>query len=80
MRILVAADAAEQIIAGNRSIIGLMIESNINAGNQAMNGALKTLDYGVSVTDACIGWEETETCLRSLRDKLHGSLGERLPD
>ena len=74
---LVADAVAEQIIAGNRSLVGLMIESNIGAGNQRL-GAPKDLAYGVSITDECVGWEETEVILRSLATQLRRPLMERL--
>ncbi len=67
---LVVENVASQILEGNTSIIGLMIESNLRAGNQAIPGNLDELEYGVSVTDGCIAWESTEQCLRSMRDKL----------
>ena len=60
----------EQRIAGNDDIIGCMLESNLNAGSQSLSGTLAELEYGVSVTDACIGWEETEELLREAYDKL----------
>ena len=60
----------EQRAAGNSDIIGCMLESNLNPGNQSINGSLEELEYGVSVTDACIGWEETEDLLRDAYDKL----------
>ncbi len=58
-----------QIAEGNRSITGLMIESHLNAGNQSMNNP-QGLAYGVSITDACIDWEETDDLLRHLADRL----------
>ncbi len=61
---LVARDCVEQIVAGNRSIIGLMLESNLHEGNQKIPPNLKDLKYGVSVTDACIDWETTQQTLR----------------
>ncbi|MBE8190255.1 MAG: 3-deoxy-7-phosphoheptulonate synthase [Candidatus Thioglobus sp.] len=61
----VGADIAKQISDPSSPIFGVMIESNIFAGNQAV-GALKSLKYGVSITDACLGWEDTEALLRSL--------------
>jgi 3-deoxy-7-phosphoheptulonate synthase len=60
---LVARDCIEQIVNGNKSIIGLMLESNLHAGNQAIGTDLSQLKYGVSVTDACIDWETTEEVL-----------------
>ena len=66
----VAADVTRQIVAGNQSIIGLMIESNINAGNQPIPDDLAELRYGVSVTDGCIDWETTEECIMEMHDAL----------
>jgi 3-deoxy-7-phosphoheptulonate synthase len=57
-------DVAQQIRAGNRSIIGVMLESNLLEGNQPIPDDLEEIKYGVSVTDACIGWEATEEILR----------------
>jgi len=71
----VARDIARQILEGNQSIIGLMIESNLHAGNQPLN--LQDLAYGVSVTDACIDWATTETTLRELAQSLAQTLVER---
>jgi 3-deoxy-7-phosphoheptulonate synthase len=53
----------EQVRAGNRGIMGVMIESNIGAGNQPLSRDRATLKYGVSVTDPCIDWATTEQCL-----------------
>ncbi len=74
---LVVENVANQILEGNTSIIGLMIESNLRAGNQAIPVNLDELEYGVSVTDGCIDWESTEHCMRSMRDKLKYTLAER---
>ncbi|KAL2004695.1 hypothetical protein VTN00DRAFT_3223 [Thermoascus crustaceus] len=64
---LVAAALAEQIAAGETAIMGVMIESNINEGNQKVPPEGKAgLKYGVSITDACIGWEDTESVLETL--------------
>ena len=60
-----------QLDEGNQSITGLMIESHLNAGNQSINNA-GGLDYGVSITDACIDWQETEELLRDLAGSLAG--------
>lgn len=75
---LVVENVGNQILEGNRSIIGLMIESHLRAGNQAIPENLAELEYGISVTDGCIGWEETEQCLRALRESLRGVLPGRL--
>jgi 3-deoxy-7-phosphoheptulonate synthase len=56
-------DVLAQRFAGDRSIVGLMLESNIHPGSQAVQADRSKLAYGVSVTDACIGWEETEELL-----------------
>ncbi len=74
---LVVENVGNQVIEGNNSIVGLMIESNINAGNQSIPQDLDDLQYGVSVTDGCIDWETTEKCLRELRDKVKEALKQR---
>lgn len=74
---LVAKDAMHQITQGNRSIIGLMIESNINWGNQSIPSDLNQLKYGVSVTDACIDWDTTEQCLVEMNQNLKETLQSR---
>ncbi|WP_286695071.1 3-deoxy-7-phosphoheptulonate synthase [Spongiibacter sp. UBA1325] len=74
---LVMENVTNQIIEGNTSIIGLMIESNLKPGNQKIPADLSKLEYGVSVTDGCIGWEETEAALRDMRDKLRDVLPGR---
>ena len=60
----------EQRVAGNADIIGCMLESNLNPGSQSLNCPIEELEYGVSVTDACIGWDETEELLRDAYAKL----------
>ena len=74
---LVAENCVNQILEGNRSIVALMLESNLHAGNQPIPADLAQLKYGVSVTDACIGWETTEKLLRSAREKLKECLPVR---
>lgn len=74
---LVAQDVAQQIVEGNRSIVGLMLESHLSEGQQKMTPNSKDLQYGVSITDACIGWETSETLLRNLRDTLKKVLPKR---
>ena len=69
---LVVENVGNQILEGNRSIVGLMIESNLKAGNQSIPEDLSQLEYGVSVTDGCIGWAETEAALRKLREQIRG--------
>ncbi|MCP5146723.1 MAG: 3-deoxy-7-phosphoheptulonate synthase [Pseudomonadales bacterium] len=74
---LVVENVANQILEGNKSIVGLMIESNIHAGNQSIPENLEDLAYGVSVTDGCIDWETTEASLRAMRASLREVLPRR---
>ena len=74
---LIMENIAQQINDGNNSIVGLMIESNINWGNQSIPKNLSELQYGVSVTDACIDWDTTETSMRQLAKKLQAALPKR---
>jgi 3-deoxy-7-phosphoheptulonate synthase len=62
-----------QISAGNTSIMGAMVESNLGAGSQAFPQPLDKLRYGVSITDACIDWATTEAMVR----EIHASLAPR---
>lgn len=73
---LVARDVLDQLEEGNTSIRALMIESNIECGNQPIDAA-PDLKYGVSVTDKCISWEDTEALLRELHQRLEGMGGRR---
>jgi len=72
---LVLKDVVGQIIDGNRSIKGVMLESNLFEGNQKL-GNPKNLRYGVSITDACLGWDATAEGLRDAAARL-GALGKR---
>jgi len=54
----------QQRVGGTRSLIGLMVESNIHEGNQPIPKDRADLRYGISITDSCIGWETTERMLR----------------
>lgn len=74
---LVADNVANQILEGNKSIVGLMIESNLKWGSQSIPADLNDLEYGVSVTDACIDWETTEKCLIDMNEKLKEILPNR---
>ncbi|GGY54565.1 3-deoxy-7-phosphoheptulonate synthase [Pseudoduganella sp. SL102] len=67
---LVMTDVTNQIVHGNRSLVGVMIESNICAGNQKIPADLSELKYGCSVTDACIDWETTVQMLKSADAEL----------
>ena len=75
---LVVENVANQILEGNQSIVGLMIESHLHAGNQSIPENLQDLEYGVSITDGCIDWETTQSCLRAMREKLRTALPARL--
>lgn len=74
---LVVDSIIEQIINGNESITGIMLESHINEGNQSSEQPRENMKYGVSVTDACINWEETESVLRKLHQALTPMLEQR---
>jgi 3-deoxy-7-phosphoheptulonate synthase len=69
---IVWRDVLEQRATGDRSIVGMMLESNVHAGSQPVSHDRAKLAYGVSVTDACIGWEETEALLLEAHDRLGG--------
>ncbi|WP_372719443.1 3-deoxy-7-phosphoheptulonate synthase [Immundisolibacter sp.] len=71
---LVLENCVNQMLEGNRSIVGLMLESNIEAGNQPIPEDLTQLRYGVSVTDPCIDWPTTESLLRAAHRKLSAAL------
>jgi 3-deoxy-7-phosphoheptulonate synthase len=60
----------DQIAAGNTSIIGAMIESNLGAGSQPFPAPREKLRYGVSITDACIDWPATELLVREIYASL----------
>jgi len=66
----VAENCVQQILHGNRSIRGFMLESHLNWGSQAIPEDLSKLKYGVSVTDACIDWETTENLIKQMRTNL----------
>jgi phospho-2-dehydro-3-deoxyheptonate aldolase len=74
---IVADSIIEQIKHGNNSIIGVMIESNLVEGNQSSEQPKENFKYGVSVTDACINWNETETLLRKMASTLSQPLVAR---
>jgi 3-deoxy-7-phosphoheptulonate synthase len=67
---LVMADVINQISQGNKSLVGVMIESNLVGGNQSIPQDLSQLVYGCSVTDGCIDWSTTETMLRAAATQL----------
>ena len=63
----------EQISDGNKNIKGVMIESHLNEGNQKIT---EKLNYGQSITDACMGWEDTVMCLSKLNDAINLKRGK----
>jgi len=67
---IVWRDVLDQRVAGDRAIVGMMLESNINAGSQPAHRDRSKLAYGVSITDGCIGWEETEALLLEAHARL----------
>lgn len=73
---LVLQNVTNQILEGNKSICGLMVESHLKFGNQKLT-TVEELEYGVSITDGCIDWETTENCLREMAEKLKPVLSDR---
>ena len=68
-QMLVSTDVSEQISQGNDNIFGVMVESHLVEGNQSLiNG--KAAVYGQSITDACIGWNDTEQLLSQLSEAV----------
>ncbi|HVW22284.1 MAG TPA: 3-deoxy-7-phosphoheptulonate synthase [Opitutaceae bacterium] len=59
-----------QVAAGNSTIIGGMLESNLHAGSQPFPQPREKLKYGVSITDACIDWETTESLVREIHSQI----------
>jgi 3-deoxy-7-phosphoheptulonate synthase len=71
---LVFRDCLHQIVEGNTSIVGMMLESNLVAGNQPIPEDRSKLIYGCSVTDACIDWDTTAALLREARKTVADAL------
>lgn len=69
------SDCIKQRLAGNLNMVGLMLESNLNPGNQPLPADLGELRYGVSITDGCIGWEETERLIMEAHEQLTAAAG-----
>ena len=67
-------DLLAQRVAGNQNLIGMMVESNLEEGNQKIPKDRSQLRYGVSVTDPCVSWETTERMLRH----AHAQMGQQL--
>lgn len=71
-------DVMNQRLDGNDAIIGMMLESNLAAGNQENTGDLGTMQYGVSITDACIDWETTAQLILSAHERLAQLAGQAM--
>ena len=69
---IVWRDVLAQRVAGDRSIVGMMLESNLQPGSQPAQADRSKLTYGVSITDGCIGWDETEALIQEAHDRLAG--------
>ena len=70
-QLVVSSSVSQQIASGSHAICGVMIESHLVEGNQnGVGKSLKELTYGQSVTDACIGWDDTDNVLRLLADAV----------
>lgn len=67
---IVFEDVINQRVNGNEGIVGVMIESNINPGKQTLTSDISDLEFGVSITDACVGWEKTKEILSWASDQL----------
>ena len=68
-QIEVGEDLAAQISAGNRAITGVMIESHLHEGRQDIVAGEKP-EFGISVTDACLGWDDSEALLHTLAEAV----------
>lgn len=65
-------DVLKQRVDGNKGIVGVMLESHLNAGNQSLGASKADLQYGVSITDPCVDWATTEDLLREAHRDLGG--------
>jgi 3-deoxy-7-phosphoheptulonate synthase len=70
-------ETVRQILAGNLDIVGTMLESNLVGGRQDIPEDPRDLKPGVSITDACLGWEETEALIRNVYKALDDAHPER---
>ncbi len=75
---LVANNVVLQILAGNSSIIGIMLESHLKEGNQSDQTAPDKMEYGVSITDGCIDWDCTANLLKQITQDLEPVLKSRV--
>jgi 3-deoxy-7-phosphoheptulonate synthase len=72
---IVFRDVIKQRVDGNSSVAGIMLESHLNPGAQKLVNGLEGLEYGVSITDACIDWATTEELLLEAQAALAGKVG-----
>ncbi len=70
LQVLVLDNVSQQILEGNTSIIGVMLESHLIAGRQSLTADRAAMTYGQSITDGCIDWDTTDQALRKLAGKL----------
>ena len=74
---LVLKNITEQILDGNKSIVGIMVESHLKGGRQDLTADLSQLEYGKSITDGCIDWDTTVKAMHDLRDAIKDVLPTR---
>ena len=66
-------DVVGQRVSGNAGVVGVMLESHINPGSQSLGDDPSELEYGVSITDACVGWEKTEEIILWADEQLNSN-------
>jgi 3-deoxy-7-phosphoheptulonate synthase len=71
---MVMENVVAQVAEGRKAIVGVMVESNLHEGKQGIPKDLSQLKYGVSVTDACVGWATTEQMLRKAAARLRAGV------
>jgi 3-deoxy-7-phosphoheptulonate synthase len=74
---IVLENVGDQIVNGNLSVRGLMLESHLNEGKQSISGKPETLKYGVSVTDACIDWDTTARIIKKFNERIKPCIEKR---
>ena len=74
---MVIQNVGEQIQNGNKSIMGMMIESHLKGGRQNLSADPSELEYGKSITDGCLDWDSTVASLRNLRNMIKDKLANR---
>jgi 3-deoxy-7-phosphoheptulonate synthase len=74
----VAREVLDQVRAGQEAVLGLLLESHLRPGRQDWIPG-KALAYGTSITDACIGWDETEALLHEVAETVRARAGRDAP-